>query len=196
MIKINDLTKISLLSNCKIFSAIRSKISGCYNSSIYSNGKYYRLGVKAIGEGVISILDNRRKNGEPNGKIISPSYSIKNEKGDVLHQYKLGINQFPKTWKDGYELGNHYVGFDTIEEAKNAREYFLSNICKVFFSDILFDAAISVKHIERLPMVSFSTPVTNERIQKEFNLTDVEMDFIEDFGRQLNGENIDWSKCE
>jgi hypothetical protein len=86
--------------------------------------------------------------------------------------------------------------FNTELERQHCRDYFFTPFFSLMLAKTKRDYNIYKFMLEYIPVFNFSTPVTNERIQKEFNLTDVEMEFIEDFGKQLNGEIVDWKKYE
>jgi hypothetical protein len=88
------------------------------------------------------------------------------------------------------------VKFNSLTEAKNYLIYINTNFIKTILSELTFDRHINSWEASNIPIIDFTTPVTNERIQKEFNLTDEEMSFIEDFGKQLNGIKINWSKYD
>jgi len=124
---------------------------------------------------------------------VKPHSAIKNTDGNVIVKAVSEGSTSP-SWKDGKEKS--YFGFDTIEEAVNARDYLQSPFVRFCVSKTIVDVNINSIDLEQVPLFDFTTPVTNDRIQKEFNLTDKEMNFIEDFGKQLNGETIDWSKYD
>jgi hypothetical protein len=118
----------------------------------------------------------------------SDMFRIVNEKG---YNYNISREKFI-TGKDKNK--HFYYGVDTYDEAKNCYDYCKSVFVKFLNINVKTSGATAgAKHI---PLLDFTTPVTNERIQKEFNLTDLEMEFIEDFGKQLDGEEVDWSKYD
>ena len=91
---------------------------------------------------------------------------------------------------------NRKISFYTETEVNNYIEFINSNFIKSIVCSVFFDRHINSTEAEAIPLVDFTKPVTDEYLQDTFNLTDVEMNFISDFGKQLNGGNVDWSKYE
>jgi len=131
------------------------------------------------------------------GLLVSPSSEIKDRNGDVVSNFNISkVRSTGNAHKNFLEKPYARFEFKTLIEAEHARQYLLSSFVRFCASKTIVDVNIDNIDIKQVPSFDFTTPVPNERIQKEFNLTDQEMEFIDDFGRQLNGEKIDWSKYD
>ena len=204
----NELTEIYSHGGHNKYKEISSRI--IYKNSILDikdNGKTFRFRRSGIGKGVLT--DELSHDGTRHGlnhkvhvkfvfNIIAKNSFIKDSNGNIVEEISDEVLATVHVNNKGSKPGKdpQHFGFDSINEAVNAREYLRSNFVRFCLSRSIVDVHIDNIDMKQIPLFNFSSPVTNERIQKEFNLTDVEMEFISDFGKQLNGENIDWSKYD
>jgi len=187
---------------------IHNKISN-FNSSIYdvkNNNKPYRIRSISIGKGVFATEPmetdsntyhylNKVSQQKMGCRCISTNSVIKDADGIIVEDISnIKINPSDKGGNPGIDID--YFGFNSINEANNARDYFKSSFSRVSISKTIIDVHINNIDLKQVPLFDFNTPVTDDRIMKEFNITQLEMDFINDFDKRLNGGDVDWSKYD
>jgi len=189
---VNNLIDVICWGNSKMLTNIKNKIkNNLKNTLAYmtENNKDFRIPRGEIGMGINNI-------GAPNYRasrifsIIAKSAAIQDMNGREIVE-PIVFNK-----QASYSKFNKYYGTNSKTEAIHFRDYCFSNFVKMCHGLTVVDVHIDNIDLQHIPAFDFNTPVTNERIQNEFDLTDQEMEFIEDFGSQLNGEPVDWSKYD
>lgn len=174
--KIKGIKCIDMINNIEI---VYDKI---YNINKFSDNKIYpSLKSKILSISKIDNLLNHKskKNGDfyVNTAQIRGHVDLNSSTNMLINDFYTIITKDTEVVK--YKQKHMFFSFTSETEGKNFINYLKSNFCRFSLSIFKNNSQLDRGELEIVPWLDFTQEWTDEKLYKEFNLTEEEIEFIE-----------------